>query len=150
MKKILSTLLLASVALFFSACGASQTDTVSAKASTQQEKPDSELKETYWQLSSFGVSNVAVSGKSHIILKNDGRVTGSGSCNRLMSSYKVEGETIHFTTVASTMMACPNMKEEGMFLRLLSEVTAYKIEGERLDMFKEGKRVLSFKVVYLQ
>ena len=148
MKKVISSLLIVGVALFVSACSSNKT--LPAKENKQMQKPKAELKETYWQLTSFAMLRMAVSGKSHIILKKDGRVTGSGSCNRLMSSYTQDTENqIHFAPSASTMMACPNMKEEQRFLQSLGKVDSYKITGERLELFEKDKLSLVFKAVYL-
>lgn len=150
MIKIIMSSLVVSTTLFFGACSSKEAEVSTQKATSEMQKPDATLQETYWQLTSFGMLRMGVSGKSHIILKNDGRVVGSGSCNRLMSTYKTSGDTLHFTQAASTMMACPNMKEEQMFFQALAKVDSYKISGERLELFENNKLILVFKAVYLQ
>jgi len=148
MKKLMTLLILASITLFMSACATDKEKLLPEK--TVCEKPTAPLQETYWKLTSFGMLKMAVSGKSHIILKQDGRVIGSGSCNRLMSSFTQDENHLSFSPAASTMMMCPDMNEERKFFQALGKVTDYKVYGESLDLYAEDKLVLRFKAVYLQ
>lgn len=44
-------------------------------------------------------------------LHEDGRLTGTDGCNRLMGRWVVEGEKVRFEEVAMTMMACPDVDQ---------------------------------------
>jgi heat shock protein HslJ len=45
-------------------------------------------------------------GQPSLKLAKDGKVTGSDGCNRLISSWKQDGDQIKFDIVAGTMMHC--------------------------------------------
>lgn len=45
-------------------------------------------------------------GEPNLHLTKDGKVTGSDGCNRLMSSWKQDGDQIKFDIVAGTLMHC--------------------------------------------
>lgn len=54
---------------------------------------------------------------SHVTLefKTDGKVSGSGGCNRYSGSATLKGSVITFTPMASTMMACaPALMDQEM------------------------------------
>lgn len=59
----------------------------------------------------------------------DGKVMGSGGCNRFSGSYVQEGPTIRIGPLMSTRMACPEpvMEKERAFLAVLD--AAAKVEA---------------------
>ncbi len=67
----------------------------------------------------------------------EGRVAGSGGCNRIMGSFTLTGEGLSFGPMASTMMACaePVMAAERRFLDTLATV-------DRFDLDEEGALLL--------
>ncbi len=73
-------------------------------------------------------------------------VYGVGACNRLFGPYELEGkDELDIERLASTMMACPNMDLESRFSKLLEEADKYKIDGDVLTLFDDGKKLLVFK-----
>lgn len=66
---------------------------------------------------------------------------GFAGCNRYFSGVTLLPESIRFTQAGSTMMACPEMKTEEMFLDLLTQVNAYEVSSGELKLF-QGKIVL--------
>jgi heat shock protein HslJ len=58
-----------------------------------------------------------------------GRVFGSGSCNRYSGNAELSGETLSFSAIGSTMMACPEaiMAQERRFFDALGAVTGFEI-----------------------
>lgn len=54
-----------------------------------------------------------------IFFPETGRIAGSGGCNRIMGAYNLEGNQLKIGPIASTMMACPNLDQETVFLRTL-------------------------------
>jgi heat shock protein HslJ len=60
----------------------------------------------------------------------DGRVAGSGGCNRWFAGYDLTGETLTIGQAGSTMMACPEaiMAQEQRFFAALGEVTGFDID----------------------
>jgi len=99
---------------------------------------------TSWTLTSLG-------GKTPtgpIITANfqeDGRVVGSGGCNRYTAAYKVSGDKIAIGPAASTMMACPEpiMAQEGTYLKALEQSATFKIEATQLTLFDAGGKPLA-------
>jgi copper homeostasis protein (lipoprotein) len=100
---------------------------------------DSSLRGTYWKLVRLGDSPVSVGARqreAHLILANDAlRVSGSGGCNSLTGGFELKGDSLRFSGVAATMMACPEgMDQERRFLEALGQVARYRIRGSHLDL----------------
>lgn len=60
----------------------------------------------------------------------DGRVAGSGGCNRWFAGYDLTGEGLTIGQAGSTMMACPDalMAQERRFFEALGQVTGFDID----------------------
>ena len=60
----------------------------------------------------------------------DGRLAGSGTCNRILGSYKSEGSQLSIQPAGTTMMACPQalMNQENKLLTLLPTVESFRID----------------------
>jgi putative lipoprotein len=72
------------------------------------------------------------------------RVGGSGGCNRLMGNYELDGESLRFSKMATTMMACEKgMDLEKNFLAALDEVRTWKLGILYLDLFAENGELLA-------
>jgi heat shock protein HslJ len=116
-------------------------------------KADASLTETYWKLTAIGENAVETpSGQSqaHLIFRaGEGRVKGSGGCNRIMGSYTLTGKLLHFGQLAATRMICPDMEGEQALLSTLEKVDGYKISGESMQLFEKNTAILSFEAVYL-
>jgi len=100
---------------------------------------DSSLRGTYWKLVRLGDSPVSAGAKqreAHLILANDAlRVSGNGGCNRLTGGSELEGDTLRFSRMAGTLMACPEgMEKEKRFIDALGQVARYRIRGSHLDL----------------
>lgn len=69
----------------------------------------------------------------------DGRLTGSGGCNRLAGSYVAEGGALTVGPVAATRMACPEpaMSAEAALLRALSDARGFVRDGASLTLAGE-------------
>jgi len=104
---------------------------------------------THWTLTQLNDQPVAPqSGRAEIYLElasDSKRISGSGGCNRLMGSYELDGASLRFTQVASTMMACPGdvMPREQAFVKALSDTTSFSIHGSALLLRGEGETVLA-------
>ncbi len=109
------------------------------------------LENTYWRLMRLRDQPVTVAEKQrepHLILHPDKmRVSGSGGCNQLMSSYSIDGDRLTFSRPASTRMACPQgMEQEDAFLAALPSVVRWRISAEQLELLDEnGNTVASFE-----
>lgn len=141
-RRWITILTLSTIIMFASGCGGETGG-----------KPDVSLSETYWRLTSLNGAVVVSTERqreAHLVLKTEEqRVAGSGGCNRIMGGYKLEGQSLSFTKMAGTMMACPNMDEEQRFLKTLGTVNGFSISGETMQMSKDGDVILEFQAVAL-
>ncbi len=134
MKQILGA---AAALLMLAACGSS--------------KVNLPLEGTQWKLMEMdGKANPAFTAESDTfnftLDPTRMMVYGVGACNRLFGPYELEGkDELDIERLASTMMACPNMDLESRFAKLLEEADKYKIDGDVLTLFDDGKKVLVFK-----
>lgn len=64
----------------------------------------------------------------------DGRVAGSGGCNRYFARYAVDGATLSVSAAGCTMMACAPriLAQEARFLALLGAAETFDIVRDRL------------------
>jgi heat shock protein HslJ len=112
------------------------------------------LEGTLWTLVSYGDPSdpQAVLEGSEITAEFDsveGTVSGSAGCNGYFGSYEVDGETIIFGLLGSTLMACAEpegiMEQEVAYLAVLGSAGTYRIEGDKLDLVDaDGTRVAQF------
>jgi putative lipoprotein len=110
--------------------------------------PDRMLINTYWKLTALRSAPAVAPGRqreAHVVLQADGQsIVGSGGCNRLTGTYRVEGEALTIETLATTEMACEEgMAQEERFLESLREVRRHRIRGDRLELLDEAGGVLA-------
>ena len=118
--------------------------------------PDVSLTETYWKLIEVDGTPVQVSDDTrepHLVLHNqDSRLAGSGGVNRLMGGFTLDGGTLTFGNIASTMMAGPPeaMQQEQAILGALGRGRGFRIAGDRLALVDDaGRPVLQAVAVAL-
>jgi putative lipoprotein len=117
---------------------------------------DASLENTYWKLVQLNGAPVEVferQREAHLILQPaQHRLAGSGGCNRLQGSYRLEANKLSFGQVAATHMACrQGMEQERKFLDTLARVGRWAITGERLELFDaSGVLLAQFDSVYLR
>lgn len=106
------------------------------------------LENTYWKLIRLGDKPVRVAAEQrepHMILEQQShRIAGSGGCNRLIGGYKLEGERLSFTHLATTRMACPQgMETEDAFLVALEKVKTWRILDRHLELYDATGNLLA-------
>ena len=107
---------------------------------------------TAWVLESFGTRGAEnpVVGEISITLEftDDGQITGSAGCNTYNGAYQLQGDSLIFGEVVSTLMACVDtalMDQEILYLDALQSVREVALEGDRLTItYNEGQGVLNF------
>ncbi|MEE3715183.1 META domain-containing protein [Tumidithrix elongata RA019] len=73
------------------------------------------------------------------------RFSGSGGCNRIAGSVKVEGSKLKFSQIISTKMACLNENNvEPTFLKLLETTTRFEVETDKLRLYSGDRLILVF------
>jgi len=105
--------------------------------------PDREPTDTYWRLTALHGRAVQAGEQrreAHIILQTENnRIVGFGGCNRLMGGYRLEGDTVDFSNVVSTQMACADgMEQETAFFQALQGARGWKIQGDALELLDQG------------
>lgn len=67
----------------------------------------------------------------------DGKVAGSGGCNKYTSTYTQDGGKLTFTSAAATRRICAAagvMEQEQAFFKALESVATARIEGDQLEL----------------
>jgi putative lipoprotein len=97
------------------------------------------LEGTSWVMSSAGKRVPSISFAA------DGKVAGSGGCNRFFGSYEQTGDALIFSPLGATRMACPPdiMRKEQSFFDMLKRVRSAKLEGSTLVLMDGTGRELA-------
>jgi heat shock protein HslJ len=66
------------------------------------------------------------------------RASGSGGCNRFTGSYTLGSDTLVFTPLASTKMACPDMEAESAYFAALEATRGWRLAAGRLELLDEA------------
>lgn len=80
---------------------------------------------------------------------SEGKISGSGGCNRFMGGYKVDGDKLSIGPLASTFKACEQliMTQEAKYLKALQAAQRYEVNDQGLTIYyqtEEGSGVLRF------
>ena len=142
-----SLIVLAALALALS-CGSPEP----ASAEEQMEQ----LMARGWKLVAIGGTGVesalAEDVEVTLVFTPDGRVAGSGGCNRYFSAVEFgEPGELLLGPVGSTMMACPQliMVQEQLYLKAMQVVETYRLDGNRLELLFGVDGVLTFEATEL-
>ncbi|NJC96896.1 MAG: hypothetical protein C3F07_09695 [Anaerolineales bacterium] len=93
-----------------------------------------------WRLVSYGPPSnqtpVVPDVDTSIEFDSEGRMSGNVGCNGFGGEYKVDGDTITFDQVVSTMMFCegPVGEQELGTLAVLQKSAAFMLEGDTLKI----------------
>lgn len=103
-----------------------------------------------WQLASYGVPGEETPALDEnpvtIQFGPENQVGGSGGCNTYGGNYAVDGDTITFTQIVSTLIACLDdgvMEQEQAYFTALQEATGYELSDDRLIIiYGEGQQLV--------
>jgi putative lipoprotein len=99
------------------------------------------LLETTWRAERIG-SDPALPGiDSTLTISRDMRAGGRGGCNSYFAQVAISGETVRFSAIAATRMACLSttaMTQETAFFVALGAAQRWRIEDDRLLLLDEG------------
>jgi putative lipoprotein len=86
-----------------------------------------------WRAESIRNRRVAPGSGAVLEIAADGRITGSGGCNRISGKATVAGAHMSFGPIISTRMACAQdiMDQESHFLSALADTRLYRIDEIR-------------------
>jgi heat shock protein HslJ len=140
----------------------SETSTVTPQATPEPVEPPVEptlppneatnLAGTQWTLASMGRpgSETPVVAGSAVTLQfeADGQAGGSGGCNSYGGQYEVQDNTISFSQVMSTLMACADEsvnQQEQQYFQALQTAGRFEVAGNQLTIwFNSDQGVLNF------
>lgn len=80
--------------------------------------------------------------QSTLDIADDGKISGTGGCNRYMGNLVINDEKITVQPVGGTMMACPPpmMQQDDKFHAALRLVTSWKIKKDKLVLIDAKNR----------
>ncbi|MET0192008.1 MAG: META domain-containing protein [Hyphomicrobiaceae bacterium] len=107
-----------------------------ASAGVAQATTPVQLTGSEWVVESVGGAAASGDRRARIGFAADGRVTGSGGCNRLMGRADINDQGITFGTMATTRMACAPkvMEQERKLLDALAATRSYRIADAVLTL----------------
>jgi heat shock protein HslJ len=113
-----------------------------------------ELENTYWKLVELdGRAVVTPEGmrEAHIVLATEGsNARGHAGCNNFFGTFQAKEDSLTFSALGSTMMACPEgMDTERAFLQALGETNRYEISGQFLTLYADDRPIARLEAVYL-
>ncbi len=93
-----------------------------------------------WFAEDIGGAGVVDNVRSTLSLDETGKVSGSGGCNRLAGTAKIDGTAIAFSALATTRMMCPPavMDQETKFLSALARARTFSVQDADLKLFDES------------
>ena len=93
---------------------------------------------TSWKLVSYGPAGTpAAPGiDTNLDFATDGTVNGNMGCNSFGGNFEVKNDTIVFSQVISTMMACqgPQMMQEGTAFKVMNGTVHFQISGKMMTI----------------
>jgi heat shock protein HslJ len=96
---------------------------------------------TEWMLTGLPGTTVVVTSKASFSVLESNRAAGNASCNRFSGALEIDGTSIKFGPVASTLMACgdPTLNaQETQFLKFLSAANRFEMRDPYLLLFAQG------------
>jgi putative lipoprotein len=105
-----------------------------------------------WVLTSQAIEGEMVPVPERVLvslLLADGQAGGQGACNGYFTTYELDGSSLTFGQIGSTLMAClpPVMEFEQAYFANLGEVAAYQTTGGPMSLLDaDGAIILEFVV----
>jgi putative lipoprotein len=118
---------------------------VRASGKGEQEGSGVSLAGTEWKVLELDGKIVDKYVTSTLIFDADGAVSGNGGCNSFRGDVDIEGTTMKFGQLASTMMACEGAKsaQEALFHAALSQTASYSVQDGELRLADAAGKVVA-------
>lgn len=126
--------------LALTGCTVTLPPTVPTEPTTAQEP----LTNTSWQLTAIGDTNALLGATGNpvtLTFSADGQVGGTAGCNSYGGNYAIEGDTITFTEIVSTLIACSDaavMAQEEQYLAALNSTEHFTLAGDQLTIWSDN------------
>ncbi|RZK20809.1 MAG: META domain-containing protein [Hymenobacter sp.] len=126
-------------------------------AASPSPTPAAPLFETRWVLRMLDKQVVTVPAggqEAYLLLRRTGAAEGQGSCNRFRGSASADSlQSLTFSPLLSTRMACPALATEQAFTRALAATHSYRISGDTLRLYTDNQTtttpLVQLEAVYL-
>lgn len=101
-------------------------------SSAQAQSPMTDLTGGEWVVDDINGAGVVDIARATLNFGEDGRVSGSASCNSYGGDYSVDGSSIKFGRMISTRKACPGaiMAQESAFFSVLENASSIKFSDD--------------------
>lgn len=107
---------------------------------------------TQWQLVSYGMTGAPTPVGAEVTItlyfNADGDTGGLGGCNRYGARYQVQDNTLSFSRIVRTQIACADeqvMQLEQQYLAALPEAGRFELSADQLAIwYDDGSSVLNF------
>ncbi len=111
-----------------------------------QKKYGKPLEQTEWTLIQVEGKSFDAGDKYQIVFGKDKRISGVGDCNRLMGGYTADDDGhMKIEQLAATRMMCPDQEMEDKFVKILTEIDTYKLDGKMLLLLRDGELLAVFE-----
>lgn len=132
MKLINALILITCIAIMLIACGGTGGDPLNG---------------TTWELYSIGRYS-PIAGSKTTIRFEDGQVSGLGGCNQYGGEYKSSNQSLSFSALYMTEMACMSpegiMDQESAYLQFLGDARSFKLVNDQLQISRSDGEALTF------
>jgi heat shock protein HslJ len=144
---MLSRILLIGMLMSLAACSAPESGSDSQAAAEAEGQVTHDLVGTRWALVQLEDKAVMVSdgGREPYVALNsvETRVVGFGGCNRISSTYELNGARLRFGEVIATRMFCDDMPIETALLDAMKATAGWRISGSRLELLDANQQPLA-------
>jgi len=97
-----------------------------------------------WRPSFLSAADLPAGVKIEVAFQPDGRITGTGGCNRFFGGYTVSGHHIKIGPLASTRKGCPGLlRLETSFFATLEAAASFEQIGATLVLFDASGATLA-------
>jgi putative lipoprotein len=106
----------------------------------KSENLQAELISGEWRLEELGGTEVPNNVQTTLKFESNGRLGGSGGCNRYFASYQLEQDQLQVSQMGSTQMAClaTEMDQEHQYFKALSQAYRIRLDGALLFIDAKG------------
>lgn len=109
---------------------------------------DDVIQDAYWMLVSVEGESVQPPANTRTAYirfeENEPDVNGYTGCNKFFGSYTQSGDSLQLSEMRTTRMSCPAMDTENKLMEVLRRTDSYRISGDVLTLFAEGKAIATF------
>jgi len=103
---------------------------------------------TKWVLSEWPGKTLPAKAQATLNFEGNDRVSGKSFCNGFGGTAVIKGDSVKFDQLIGTMMYCEEVGQaENNFLNDLKSANTYKLNGDKLQILKDGTVLLVFSPV---